>query len=434
VLAPFKTALHMLRTFLDRPNDRLFQHYADWKRQFMYQRLVLGVAIALAYFASTFFLIILNHIWDPQSPVTPNEWINLITVGMLLLCMGWLTSRRRVNLTLVFLAFSWSVSILTEVPETLQGQVDPDISGWTMLFFAQATIMPFRWWLHVLSHLTAYGYYFGVNGWLGLTLFPPGHAPADILFDMVWISGLSTLVVHLFERLSEAEFHTRQELHDEQRRSNQLLRNILPQSVAERLLQEHRTIADDFSDVTVLFADLVDFTSLSANMSPTEIVNLLNGVFSTFDQLAERYQLEKIKTVGDAYMVVAGVPKPHPDHAVAIAHMALAMREALVIHSRQLGIPLHLRIGIHSGPVVAGVIGLSKIAYDLWGDTVNTASRMESHGIPDEIQVTHTTYESLKHHFVLEKRGYVSIKGKGQMVTYLLKGNSLKLPPRDQDL
>ncbi len=208
----------------------------------------------------------------------------------------------------------------------------------------------------------------------------------------------------------------------EQQKSERLLLNILPKPIAERLKQEEGVIADNFSDVTVLFADIVDFTKLSARIPAADVVALLNDVFSKFDQLAEKHSLEKIKTIGDAYMVVGGLPTPRPDHAVAVAEMALDMRAALVGQVRATGGLLSVRIGIHTGPVVAEVIGTRKFIYDLWGDTVNTASRMESQGASGGIQVTDVTYERLRNNYVFERRGTVLVKGKGEMVTYLLVG------------
>lgn len=206
------------------------------------------------------------------------------------------------------------------------------------------------------------------------------------------------------------------------KRAELLLINILPQPIAERLKRGQRTIAESFEDVTVMFADLVDFTKFSVQTSPTELLEILNKIFEKFDQLAERHRVEKIKTIGDAYMAVAGLPMPRPDHARSIAQMALDMQEAIVQLSAQLGQTFRLRIGIHSGPVVAGVIGIKKFSYDLWGDTVNTASRMESQGLPGCIQVSDATYERLRDRYEFEKRGSVEIKGKGKMTTYLLIG------------
>ncbi|MEG4213991.1 adenylate/guanylate cyclase domain-containing protein [Microcoleus sp. Pol14C6] len=207
----------------------------------------------------------------------------------------------------------------------------------------------------------------------------------------------------------------------EQEKSDRLLLNVLPQPIADRLKQDQSIIADTFAEVTVLFADIVGFTQISSQISPPELVSLLNDIFSTFDLLAEKHGLEKIKTIGDAYMVVGGLPMPRRDHAEAIAEMALDMQQAITDFSNTHSQAFSIRIGINSGPVVAGVIGIKKFIYDLWGDTVNTASRMESHGKPGSIQVTETTYQQLRENYLFENRGAIEVKGKGEMTTYLLK-------------
>jgi class 3 adenylate cyclase len=208
----------------------------------------------------------------------------------------------------------------------------------------------------------------------------------------------------------------------EQDKSEQLLLNILPELIARRLKQDQRAIAEHFDQVTILFADIVGFTPLSARLQPIELVNMLNQIFSTFDQLADQYGLEKIKTIGDAYMVVGGLPRPLDDHATAIAQMALDMQQAIHEFQKQQGESFEIRIGINTGSVVAGVIGRKKFIYDLWGDAVNVASRMESSGEPGKIQVTATTYQQLQHNFIFEQRGAVKVKGKGDMTTYWLLG------------
>ncbi|NEP61238.1 MAG: GAF domain-containing protein [Symploca sp. SIO2G7] len=207
-----------------------------------------------------------------------------------------------------------------------------------------------------------------------------------------------------------------------QEQSEQLLLNILPNPIAQQLKQYPDIIADSHDNVSVLFADLVGFTQFSAQTSATELVRILNLIFSAFDHLAERHGLEKIKTIGDAYMVAAGLPIPHPNHAIAIAEMALDMQAEMARVAPKTGEEFQLRIGINSGSVVAGVIGIKKFIYDLWGDTVNVASRMESQGINGAIQVTAATYELLQDKYLFEERGIISVKGKGEMTTYLLKG------------
>ncbi|PSB09952.1 adenylate/guanylate cyclase domain-containing response regulator [filamentous cyanobacterium CCP2] len=229
------------------------------------------------------------------------------------------------------------------------------------------------------------------------------------------------------KRLRDQEQAFLKQIQLEREKSERLLLNVLPKPIADRLKQGQQTIADNFAEVTVLFADIVDFTALASALCPTDLVGLLNQIFSTFDRLVERHHLEKIKTIGDSYMVVGGLPTPRADHAEAVANLALEMLQAIegfqvpAPHS-QTSTPLTMRIGINTGAVGAGVIGTTKFAYDLWGDTVNTASRMESHGIPGQIQVTATTYHFLKDKYVFQPRGIVDVKGKGEMETYLLQG------------
>jgi adenylate cyclase len=208
----------------------------------------------------------------------------------------------------------------------------------------------------------------------------------------------------------------------EQAKSERLLLNVLPEPVAARLKEDPGIIADASPAVTVLFADIVGFTALSERLSPSELVALLDRVFACWDALAARQGVEKIKTIGDAYMVAAGIPLPREDHAEAIAEMALAMRPEALRCVSEGGLPIEIRIGIDSGPVVAGVIGRAKFIYDLWGDTVNTASRMESHAEPATIQVTERAYGLLRRRYDLRPRGTVEVKGKGPMTTYLLLG------------
>jgi PAS domain S-box-containing protein len=210
------------------------------------------------------------------------------------------------------------------------------------------------------------------------------------------------------------------ELRQQRQIAEQLLLNVLPQSIAERLKRGEKTIADSFSEATVLFADIANFTGLCSHVSPSELVELLNGIFSTFDQLADQRGLEKIKTIGDAYMVVGGLPNPSPDHVEAITTMAIDMLREISHFSTPDHQPITLRIGIHTGPVVAGVIGTRKFIYDLWGDTVNIASRMESHGEVGRIQVTQAVYQRLKNRYEFQERGAIDIKGKGFMTTYWL--------------
>jgi adenylate cyclase len=219
----------------------------------------------------------------------------------------------------------------------------------------------------------------------------------------------------------QEQAHLRQ-LEVEQARSERLLHNILPASIVQKLKEGSDRLAEAYADVTVLFADIVSFSQVSSTISPAALVNLLNQVFSTFDQLAEKHGVEKIKTIGDAYMIVGGLPTPRPDHAEAVAEMALDMQTAITRFDNPQGEPLSLRIGINTGPVVAGVIGTQKFSYDLWGDTVNIASRMEAHGLGGVIQVAPATYQRLRGSYQFTERGKINVRGRGKMSTYLLTG------------
>lgn len=204
-------------------------------------------------------------------------------------------------------------------------------------------------------------------------------------------------------------------------RADSLLLNILPRQIASRLKAGQKTIADSYDEVTVLFADIVDFTTMSSAADPVDVVTKLNDIFSDFDELAAKHGLEKIKTIGDAYMVVGGLPEPRDDHAEAVAAFAVEMVDAIGRHRSWTGDPIRLRVGINSGPIVAGVIGRRKFIYDLWGDAVNVASRMESNGLANQIQVTEAVRTRLNNRYAFDERQPIFIKGKGEMVTYLLK-------------
>jgi guanylate cyclase len=243
----------------------------------------------------------------------------------------------------------------------------------------------------------------------------------------VTVGGL--LVFTLLAMFADQRRNALAALRVEQAKAESLLLNILPQSIADRLKAEPRTIADQFSSASILFADVVDFTPLSERLPPAEVVGLLDHLFSHFDELAENYGLEKIKTIGDCYMVAAGVPSPRHDHARALALMALDMQTAMHSLDGEVGqLGLELRVGINSGPVVAGVIGRKRFLYDLWGDAVNTASRMESHGVSGRIQITGATKELLEDEFVCEPRGTIPIKGKGEIEVWYLVGRRADEP------
>ncbi|NER37831.1 MAG: HAMP domain-containing protein [Oscillatoria sp. SIO1A7] len=236
-------------------------------------------------------------------------------------------------------------------------------------------------------------------------------------------TDISSFVERLEFAVSDATSELQQTLEalsEEQEKSERLLMNMLPRAIASQLKEGQSNIADGFAEVTILFADIVGFTKLSERIAPAQLVRLLNELFSAFDRLTEQHGLEKIKTIGDAYMVVGGIPIPRQDHAEAMAEMALDMQRELHRISAERGEDFNIRIGINTGPVVAGVIGTKKFIYDLWGDAVNIASRMESHGVAGCIQVTDSTYKILQDKYRFKERGIINIKGKGDMTTYWL--------------
>jgi class 3 adenylate cyclase len=242
---------------------------------------------------------------------------------------------------------------------------------------------------------------------------------AVFLFMGLALTGMTYyFIVNVWKAEAKAAF--------EFERAESLLRNILPSSIAERLKDSPTTIADGFDRATVLFTDIVDFTKLAEKLSPAEVVAVLNDLFSRFDIVAEKHGLEKIKTIGDAYMVASGIPERCEDDAHSIAEFALDIQEEVRAFNAERCLSVEIRVGINSGPVVAGVIGRKKFIYDLWGDAVNMASRMESHGLPGRIQVAEGTRRLLADDFELESRGVIEVKGKGQIPAWLLNGRKAK--------
>ena len=334
-----------------------------------------------------------------------------------------------------FFRFSQLLLILA-LPFTLQIALGGFVQGsgvivWSWLAPLGALLFADRkqalWWFIAFIGLLAMGGMFEVNverinnlpAWLEATFF---------VMNLGAVAGVTFSALRYF--IAQRDRATVL-LEREQQKSEQLLLNVLPPSIAALLKEDDRTIATHYKEASILFADIVDFTQLSATLPPGEVVEMLNGVFTTFDQLTEEHGLEKIKTIGDSYMVAAGVPEARPDHAEVLAELALEMIAAVSTQTFN-GQPLVLRIGINSGPVVAGVIGTRKFSYDLWGDTVNTASRIEEYGLSGEIQVSDTTREKIEHRFHVEGREPIEMKGKGLVPVYLLKGRKhLSSPTED---
>jgi class 3 adenylate cyclase len=254
-----------------------------------------------------------------------------------------------------------------------------------------------------------------------------------INFFLVGMNLIGMMLVYGLERTNRLAFLQRLVIEDQRKEaeelraeSERLLLNVLPASIAERL-KHGEAVADHFNEASILFADIANFTPYSADKSPAEVVALLNQIFSAFDQLTDKYKLEKIKTIGDAYMLVSGLPTPRADHLESLVQMAIEMQTIMESFRHNGLCQFNLRIGINTGPVIAGIIGRKKFSYDLWGDTVNVASRMESFGVPGKIQVTQEVYDRLKDRYQFKKRGPLEVKGKGEMIVYLLKGSKTNI-------
>ena len=273
------------------------------------------------------------------------------------------------------------------------------------------------WWVAYLGMI-------GTAGLIDPYIRAPNNLPDSLIttvfvLNLVAVSAIVILFLRYFLEQKEKAFRL---LRVEEEKAENLLLNILPREIAAILKNEKRTIADQYAGASILFADLVGFTPLTAEMAPVEMVELLNEIFSHFDSLVEKYDLEKIRTIGDNYMVAAGVPRPRSDHAEALARLALDMRAYLESRPSRNGRKIEFRIGINSGPVIGGVIGRKKFVFDLWGDAVNIASRMESHGVPGKIQVTQATHDLIADRFQFEHRGATTVKEKGEMQTWFLVG------------
>lgn len=275
-------------------------------------------------------------------------------------------------------------------------------------------------WFTLFALLSGLSWYF--NSLFSINALPIPVHTKDTFFLMN-VMGTAFILYAVMRYFQSQKERTLNQLALEQARSEKLLLNILPKAIADRLKDNDIWIADSYDSVTIMFADIVGFTKLSANMSPVDLVELLSQIFTQFDQLAENNGLEKIKTIGDGYMVVGGVPLKRIDHAKVVAKLAMEMLEALQNIAEQRKMPLQMRFGLSSGAVVAGVIGTSKFSYDIWGDAVNMASRMEKTSFSNQIQVSQSTYDLIKNDFIFEARGAIEIKGKGEVQTYILKSN-----------
>lgn len=376
---------------------------------------------------------ILDYFAMPRTHVT--AWVLRGLVEPAALFLLWCTYREYCRMRMAWLINLWMLAMNASILGMIMAAQQSEVA----YFFYPVGLM-----LVLICGYVASGsiWYASAQGWLAAAgyvmvgIFDQrlAGAPSTALkfftlsFFLVGLNLIGMMLSYTLERINRLAFLQRlviEKQHGEtemlRAQSEQLLLNVLPVTVAERL-KRGEPVADQFDEVSVLFADIASFTPHSARNTPAEVVTSLNRIFSAFDELTEKYGLEKIKTIGDAYMVVSGMPEPCLDHLDSLVEMGLEMQLVMQRFREQGAFDLHLRIGINSGPVVAGIIGVKKFAYDLWGDTVNVASRMETYGVPGSIQVPAALYPRLRDKYILQRRGPIEVKGKGRMVVYLLAG------------
>jgi adenylate cyclase len=351
-------------------------------------------------------------------------WTRLVTITAMLLLFLLIHFEHFSRLAIYF-SFLGILVVAADIEAAIiatGGYQSPFQAGLVLLVVAVGLLFPYSFSQMMIAAFTVWLVYLLPLDDRNISISRSEDAFLLQAFFLFCATLLALTASFMTSRLRKHEFIGRLALQAEQEKSERLLLNVLPEPIAARLKNGEKHISDNYDSVTVMFTDIVGFTPLAEQLQSNQLVTLLNDVFSRFDQLAKKYGVEKIKTIGDAYMVVGGVPIVDTGHATAIAEMALEMLQSVEDYNQQQGSALTIRIGINSGPVVAGVIGRQKFSYDLWGDTVNTASRMESHGAPGCIHVTESTYRQLRNSYEFDRCEPVEIKGKGLMQTYFLQG------------
>lgn len=384
---------------------------------------------------------ILDYFAMPRTHLT--AWLLRGLVEPAALFLLWCSYRESLRIQMAWLINLWMLAMNASILGMIMAAQQSEVA----YFFYPVGLM-----LVLICGYVASGnlWYASAQGWLavagylvvGILEQRMTGAPSTALkfftlnFFLVGLNIIGMVLSYTLERSNRLAFLQRLVIEKQQQetemlraQSERLLLNVLPVTAAERL-KRGEPVADQFDEVSVLFADIASFTPHSARNTPAQVVTSLNQIFSAFDELTEKYGLEKIKTIGDAYMVVSGMPQPCANHLDALVEMGLEMQQVMQRFREQGAFDLDLRIGINSGPVMAGIIGVKKFAYDLWGDTVNVASRMESYGVPGSIQVPAALYPRLKDKYLLQRRGRIEVKGKGRMVVYLLAGRREAAPGR----
>ena len=392
-------------------NEEFLREYGH--RSVRVVRFAAGVALAIC---------LLLEFWPYASNNHRGEWIyagvNVPGLSLWIALTFFPKARRYLHAISAVLGFlvlgAGNMLFLIYVPEAAPKHY-PQAALLVTIFYYCAIRLPFLW-------ATALGWLYGalfVGCAASIGVFPPDRLHLIVAY-LISANLLGMYVAYSLEAAIRVDFLRRRDIAAERARSEKLLLNILPAPVAERLKAGEKAIAEDFDDATILFADIVGYTQLASKMTADQLVALLNDVFSRFDRLCDLRGAEKIKTIGDAYMAVGGITKPMTAQADTMAELGVDMLDELETVNRQRGLSLKLRVGLHSGPVVAGVIGDRKFSYDLWGDSVNVASRMESHGVPGAVHLSEDVANKLSR-LKPERRGTIEVKGKGLMTTFLLQ-------------
>lgn len=409
------------------PNDREYVS-PIWKKDYQFH--IQKLTFSRLRIASLLIVIVVVLDGSAQLLLKPELfgelfWVRLIASLMIIVILG-LTYIQPVSRVAFALSLIATLIVAADIEAAIivtGGYHSPFQTGLALLIIAVGLLIPYSVTQMAIASVLVWIVYL-MPVMIGEQVIDSGSSGFYTnSFFLICSSVIAVTASHVTSHLRREEFFSQQALKEEQAKSEYLLLNILPEPIANRLKDQREPIADSFDEVTVLFADIVGFTPFSERLPPADIVAFLNEIFSCFDDLTERHGLEKIKTIGDAYMVAGGLPSQKEDHAEAVAAMALDMIQELNRFNKRTGETLDIRIGINTGPVVAGVIGKKKFIYDLWGDTVNTASRMESHGVAGNIHVTESTYSRLSENYEFQERGVIQVKGKGEMRTYFLKAH-----------
>lgn len=410
-----KTVTNTILHSDDTPEERA---YLEKETQHLFYITTMIVAGALSFMG--IITIPLALVLNPENDIYTWRVLGIAPLTLSFLVLGLSQWARQYSLEIISVTYIISCFGLGYSTSSHGGLDEP----WMYSLYVIPIVTAFFPYTFSARTITTFGFTIALN--YGYFYANPAHLDypflTNVYFAFFMFSVVSIIGGHLVFNLTRSKLLAHKIISLEKEKSESLLINMLPESIASKLKENTAVIADSFPEASVLFVDIADFTALSTTVSPTALVSMLNTIMSGFDELTHQYELEKIKTIGDAYMVAGGVPNIDKQHPAKIANLALDMLDLIGSIKKPDGSPFSARIGINSGEIVAGVIGTKKFIYDLWGDAVNIASRMESHGVIGKIQITEPFYALIKDDFVTECRGEIEVKGKGQMITWWLLG------------